>query len=299
MKGLMFDGGGVRGRLTIELLAAVMPDAEEPYLLGGTSTGAIIACAMAQGFEPRRIAKLYDGLAARSFPPGESGKVARLLMTGHMYDGQGLRDALRQVFGDTRLGETRNGRSTMLVAYNLTQDRPEVLGSLTTPNLSVVDAILASTAAPTYLPPHLIGDDVFWDGGVRHNNPTALVLDEYADWAIRGSQLAERDYDAVVSFGTGRLLRAPERPEDLLSLRGISRFRRLLEAAMNTSDSVDLASSLCRNIVRLAPGIPPELSAMDDGSPENLQALAIYGRNWCAAEDGAPLIQAARAALET
>src|SRR3970040_157027 len=94
---LALDGGGIRGILTLEYLARIeallrersrKPDtfclADYFDLIGGTSTGSIIAAGLALGFRVSRLQGLYKTLAATIFekPPYRFGvfvpKFARL-----------------------------------------------------------------------------------------------------------------------------------------------------------------------------------------------------------------------------
>jgi predicted acylesterase/phospholipase RssA len=70
---------------------------------------------------------------------------------------------------------------------------------------SLVDAVMCSTAAPTFFPPHQLSAGAFVDGGLAANNPCATAIA-----AILASSLAAEDgltprTVAAVSIGTGNV----------------------------------------------------------------------------------------------
>ena len=72
-------------------------------------------------------------------------------------------------------------------------------------NTSLVDAVMCSTAAPTFFPPHQLTAGLFVDGGLTANNPCATAIA-----AVLASSLAARDgltpeTIAAVSIGTGNV----------------------------------------------------------------------------------------------
>jgi uncharacterized protein len=86
---LALDGGGIRGVLTLEYLEAIEallrqrrddPDfllSDYFDLIGGTSTGSIIAAGLACGMSVKDIKSLYYGLGVKVFVPADLGLVAR------------------------------------------------------------------------------------------------------------------------------------------------------------------------------------------------------------------------------
>ena len=73
---LSLDGGGIRGLLAsrlLERLSAKRPGwMDSTDLLAGTSTGAILAAAVAAGLEPGVISRIYAPTVPRSSPTTRS-----------------------------------------------------------------------------------------------------------------------------------------------------------------------------------------------------------------------------------
>ncbi|CAG8594907.1 7904_t:CDS:10 [Dentiscutata erythropus] len=85
-------------------------------------------------------------------------------------------------------------------------------------NGTYVDILMATTAAPTFFPPHKIGSKTFIDGGIHLNNPTSTAYTE----AIRYSVPQEKI--SVLPLGTGCYLPDPQNP---------GKYRNLLFWAQN------------------------------------------------------------------
>ncbi len=212
---LSLDGGGMRGLYSATVLKVLGErfaklQQSGPLDIGkgfdlvvGTSTGAILAAGIAAGIRIDEIANLYEKIGPRIFPrPMPPGPVslrwrdkARFLTWGvrHLRHSAGdsgeLASALRDIFGTMTLGQIyeRRGIGLAISATRLLQHSPRVFKTPHIPSkdrdddLSVVDACVASSAAPIYLPLASITEDgiegqVFADGGLWANNPVLLGL---------------------------------------------------------------------------------------------------------------------------
>lgn len=192
MKILACDGGGIRGVLSAEILRRL--EEEHKFLarvdlFAGTSTGSIIAAALAAGLHPERVVDLYSAEGAAIFAPRDladrlAGSLDEYVRAN--YGSDGLRRALTGVFGDAVLGDLPRGVLIPTV-YLGDEARPasvKVFHNLPGPGtdraVRVVDALMASAAAPLYFPAHDARDPrlpgVFADGGLAANNPAACAL---------------------------------------------------------------------------------------------------------------------------
>jgi len=235
---LALDGGGLRGILSIGLLQKIEDTLRERHgggaefrlchyfdLIAGTSTGAIIAAALAKGWSVEEIRGKYLELGQRVFEKS----LFRNGLIRAKYDEAKLIPELQAVYGrDTTLGGAELQTGLLVVMKRLDTgspwpvsnnpagkyyaDRPNsVIGNSRYPLWQVVRA---STAAPVYFKRETItiaqaagkppeqGD--FVDGGVSPFNNPALQALMYA--TMEGYRLgwptgAERLL--VVSVGTG------------------------------------------------------------------------------------------------
>jgi len=239
---LALDGGGLRGVLTVAFLKRIedilrtktgggtdfrLSDYYD--LIGGTSTGSIIAAGLALGMSVDEVRNHYFQLGEKVFKPG-------LLSFGivkQQFDAKKVAAALKSVFGDRTLGSPDFRTAVMVMSKRLDTGSPWPLtnhpkaryfgpreGSKTVPNRDypLWSVVRASTAAPTYFDPESIvikaadskaglpavkGE--FVDGGVSTtNNPSLqLVLTATVTGYGFGWQMGE-DKLAVTSVGTGR-----------------------------------------------------------------------------------------------
>ena len=232
---LSIDGGGVRG-----IVAAIVLDALDGEfkaagkdcsvsecfdLIAGTSSGALIAAALSlprpdgdQGPAPANIRQMFEKNARRIFPSRWYcnipilGRLPQLF--GPLYQPTGLTSVLKDNLGDVVFASAR--RNLMIPAYSI-DPRDAVLfrGGPAYDALPegerfgmirVRDAVQASTAAPTFFPPHRVespdGKEKWTaiDGGVYVNDPAMTAVAE----AMR---LFPGDELHVISLGTGRQTR--------------------------------------------------------------------------------------------
>lgn len=237
---LSLIGGGIRGAFVTSYLKELesklgRPIAECFDLIAGTSTGGIIAAGLAFGHTAADMHDFYVNHGKSIFTeriPYRAKGAYRLVYpmanwvfkkrTGGSLDAafrarfcpHALEDSFDQGFGDHKLGEIECTRLIM-PAVNLTKGKPHVFRSCHLPtavhdrNVRIADAVIATTAAPTYFPHRQIGDCAYVDGGVWAADPSMLAVAE----AIRVQQFAKQlDPDApivtnnihLLSVGTGR-----------------------------------------------------------------------------------------------
>jgi uncharacterized protein len=225
---LALDVGGMRGVLTLEVLGALetmlrkRTDSGEEFVLAdwfdyiaGTSTGAIIAAALAWGMPVREIKALYQSLGREMFR-----KPILPRRFWYRYRPATLTERLKDVFGEATLGDPRLRSLLMMVLRNETTDSPWPLSNATGAmfndrsradcnlDLPLWQLVRGSTAAPTYFPAEIIHIGgrrlVFADGGLTSfNNPAfqlflMATLDGYGlRWPAGADRLL------LVSVGTG------------------------------------------------------------------------------------------------
>ena len=233
-KVLSLDGGGIRGALTLGYLKKIETLLREKQnnpnlvlsdyfdLIGGTSTGSIIAAALAIGMEVDTITNKYMTLGGKIFgkkldwwKPWETWSYLKA-----NYDHQALEDSLKDFFGEINLGSDQIKTGLCIVAKRA--DTNSVWPLINHPdgkyyatdkgankNIPLWQAVRASSAAPTYFAPQMIdvgnGERAaFVDGGVSMANNPALTLLMVATlngfpfhWKMGEDQLT------IVSVGTG------------------------------------------------------------------------------------------------
>jgi uncharacterized protein len=236
---LTLDGGGLRGILTLGILRRVEQILRERHgndpdfrlchyfdLIAGTSTGAIIAAALALGMSVEEVIGHYQQLGRDVFKKGW----LRKGIVRARYDEDELIAQLKRVFGkDRTLGDTDIKTGLLIVSKRLDTGSPWPLGNnpkgryfrakpadtwISNGDYPLWKVVRASTAAPSYFDPEpitiasqpgktkVVG--TFVDGGVSpFNNPSLqafmyATIDGYkVNWKTGADQLL------LVSAGTG------------------------------------------------------------------------------------------------
>ncbi len=131
---LALDGGGIRGVITLEVLARIESILREEKAVGnpsfrladyfdyiaGTSTGAIIAACLSIGMSVPEISHFYHAGAKEMF--SRAGYLRRFR---YKYEDQKLSSQLKEVFGaESTLGSDRIRTLLMMVMRNATTDSP-------------------------------------------------------------------------------------------------------------------------------------------------------------------------------
>lgn len=217
---LSIDGGGIRGLVSCLWLQAVedaLQQAGKPGglqkhfdLLAGSSSGALVACGLAMGLTPAKIADLYRNSRNQIFPGmagrlwSRAGRVFDHGLSAPRYDAKGLEKALKKAFGETTLGQAKV--PLMVTSYDTISRTPVVFKSFKPEHkdLPLWEICRASSAAPTYFPAHGMTVEgkpcALIDGGVVANNPTACAIAE----AMRKDAKVDAPTDLVVlSVGSG------------------------------------------------------------------------------------------------
>ena len=206
---LCIDGGGMRGIYSATYLKALASaysrkrgiagiDLGASFdLIAGTSTGAILACALAKNVPLDHIIALYEENGVKIFPErmpksklrlfGQLIRRSRVVAMGRI----ALADALSAELKDDTIGDIWRDRGIALAIPAVEMSRlrswvfktPHLANSKhRDDNYRLVDVCLASTAAPVYRSLTAIDnpdDDehhVFVDGGLWANNPVLVGL---------------------------------------------------------------------------------------------------------------------------
>lgn len=207
---LSLDGGGVRGISEIVLLKRLEKEyskfIRDTDLLVGTSSGGIIALALAADFSLTEIQELFSHSSKNIFMGSLFNKTKNIdkLITAN-YNTEGIRNSLREFFGDMKLGDLN--KKVAIVSFDLDNNalnsnrrtwKPKIFhnfpGQDSDEDVDVVDACLYTAAAPTFFP----SVDGYIDGGVIANNPAMVGIIQALD-----SRTAEKCLTAlhVLSIG--------------------------------------------------------------------------------------------------
>jgi uncharacterized protein len=224
---LAIDGGGLAGLIPAECLILIekqlneltgesRPLCDRFDLIGGTSTGAILAAGLSLGLSATELRDFYvkDGpdIFSKSWLP---------LQFWHKYPSAPLERHLKDVFKEaTTLGSDRLRTPIVVVAKNATlgstwffTNNPKNKFFEQNSSLPLWQVVRASTAAPTFFPPQKITvpdgtgqkrNYEFVDGGVStYNNPAFQVFLEATNPQYGFGWPAGVNNLLLLSLGTG------------------------------------------------------------------------------------------------
>ncbi len=232
---LALDGGGIRGVITLEILAEMESQLKQKLnkgdefrlgdyfdYIGGTSTGAIIAAGLSIGMSVQELLDFYLTKGKDMFD-----KTSILKRWKSLYESGPLLKMLQDTFGaDTDLVVSKGKYKSLLlvVTMNRTTDSPWPISNnplakyndLARPDcnakIKLFQLVRASTAAPVYFPAETLQWDpanpektfVFVDGGVTpYNNPAFLMYRMATQPAYNLNWEIGEDKLLIVSVGTG------------------------------------------------------------------------------------------------
>jgi hypothetical protein len=278
---LSIDGGGMRGALAVGILAELERTLREKLgkpdlllcdyfdLIGGTSTGAIIAAGLALGKDAEYLRELYHRLGPMVFRK----HMPRIWGVQSRFDPKGLERVIKQELGDVTLGSARWRTGFAAVAKRVDtgsswvlsncpgqmywEGDPEEIAAQPDPNLRKVvpnrdyplaKIVQASAAAPFFFDMVRLeitkGEPgVFFDGAMTpHGNPalqlamTALIPGYGLKWKAGADKLM------IVSIGTGQ--HRPAKPSWVLRPSFVAIWKALHALTSLSYDTSQLAISM-------------------------------------------------------
>lgn len=237
---LSCDGGGIRGYISSTLIRDLNEETQGKLLnnidgFAGTSTGGIISTALAAGVSIDVLVNIYATMADEIFvengwflaegevrfdDPDEQAKHEQMRergifsgpgITSCQYKATGLNSIMARYVGGKSLGDIDQSKFLAVNTAQLSNDalKNPRWSPVTFNNKKVgadysdvllVDVALATSAAPSYFPPHSVpGFGYFADGGTFANDPVMNALEV----ALASGMAGTHDDIEVISIGTG------------------------------------------------------------------------------------------------
>lgn len=208
---IAIDGGGIRGIFPAQILKRIKDElniefCENIQIIAGTSTGSIIAAALATEYPINKIVELYKTKGDEIFHRNYSGLLNIRNWKGYFkskYNNDYLKKALNGIFNDLTLSQTK--AKLMISASNISNGNVFIFKSNYDPdfirdkNTKIADAVLASCSAPTFFNPIKIKEYLLADGGLWANNPSLIALTE----AMGRRFKKDKSQIRILSLGTG------------------------------------------------------------------------------------------------
>lgn len=275
---MSLDGGGIRGLITVILLQRLSLEQglkdwlNHIDLVAGTSTGGLIALAIAKGLDLQVIRDLYEKKGRDVFDDSWLDDLMDLgTVIGSEYNNKKLTTELRKIMGNTTLGQLQ--RHVLIPSFDLDNEekdpqkrswKPKLFHNL--PGQDNDDGWLAykvglyTSAAPTYFP----SVDGFIDGGVFANNPSLCALAQTQD--SRNTSRPALSEVVLFSLGTGTSLTYITRKNlDWGYAQWVKPLISLMLDGVGGIADYQCKQILGESYFRLAPNFPPGVSIpLDD-----------------------------------
>jgi uncharacterized protein len=189
---LSLDGGGIRGIVAAKMLSILEKEINKPLneyfqLITGTSTGSILAAAIASGRTSEEIVDLYKQQSSIIFPYRKRFTFKRLpLIFKHgvsapKYSEKGLIQVLQGVFGNTTLFDIASPL-LLVISFDTVEREPIFFKSWRQDkgygNVPLWEVCVCSASAPTYFPAHKLDRRI--NGTAQGGYSTTIILDDAA-----------------------------------------------------------------------------------------------------------------------
>jgi uncharacterized protein len=318
---LAIDGGGIRGIIPAMILAEIEKRTQKQIfslfdLITGTSSGGILALGLTKPrlnpassdsapiaeYSAEDLVKLFAEYGAEIFYEPFWGKILGSIedIVQTKYSSESREEIFKQYFGNAFL--QNNLKEVFVPSYDIEQRIPifftnkvekEQTKSRSFRKLcldfTLTDTALATSATPTYFPPHRISTthntDGFYnliDGGLVANNPAHLAILEAQISKQENKQVLNLEEVLVVSLGTGSLTSVYPYNEvknwgllqwgiPLLNMvfdAGSEVIAGELERLFASSDQ-----ALKNSYYRFQTFLPSDLEVIDNTKPENIRQL--------------------------
>jgi hypothetical protein len=165
---LAIDGGGLKGAFAAGFLEAMQKDLKVDFneqfnLIIGTSTGSILAAALATNYPLSKTLEMYEEKSDLVF--NDNGLLKGLRKS--RYSNDDFISEVKKILGERKIHEVDTNLA--ITSVNISTGRGVVFDKNS--NVSISDAVIASCAVPVAFKPYRINDSYYVDGGVWANNP--------------------------------------------------------------------------------------------------------------------------------
>jgi patatin-like phospholipase/acyl hydrolase len=212
-KVLSIDGGGIRGIFP----AIILNNIEQKFniklsecfdLIAGTSTGSIIAAAIACDIPLQEVIDLYKNEGDTIFEKRIGGFLG---LFKSRYDNKTLKKFLDNRFKDRTLSDPCLKTRLLIPTTDISNGDVHVIKSkyleefTRDPDRLIKDAILASCSAPLYFNPTKLDNFLLADGGLWANNPSLVALTEAIGKIKKTREIESISFEntKLLSIGTG------------------------------------------------------------------------------------------------
>lgn len=224
---LSIDGGGVFGCIPVSFMGFVDNFPKDKFdAFGGTSVGAQLVSAYAEGMSTAQLSGLFPVLARQIFEPRPW--YGRLNPFGPRFSDINLNMALRGMLKSDTLGQIKPG--LVIPVFDFGNNKPKVYDNMADGpdrDMPVWEICRQSCAAPTYFAPWKGGID----GGIIANNPVVVTA-----MAVKSKLGIPFEQMKILSIGTGRTTWKPVDIEAIKKWNGLKWLRPMLDVLIEGNE---------------------------------------------------------------
>ncbi|MGB6298889.1 MAG: patatin-like phospholipase family protein [Rivularia sp. (in: cyanobacteria)] len=310
---LSLDGGGVRGIIAAKMLTDIEKRIDKPLneyfdLIVGTSTGSIVAAAIATGRNSDDIVEFFQNKSSSIFPyqsifsPQRIPLLLKYGISAPKYSDHNLIEVLKGVFGETRLFDIATSPRLLVISYDTIERNPIIFKSWRPDkpygNVPLWEVCVSSASAPTYFPAHKLDKRVI--GNLKDASINTIIFSEnestvdgvYENAEIRitdgkGSGQVRVIKNYIGSMRKALVNRAWDRIPDKTSTYSIKTIYSAIDGgvAANNPSGCGIAEAL-----RVGYS-PKEISILSIGTGERTRIIPYEkARTWGLFEWAAPIV---------
>lgn len=200
--GLALSGGGIRGAVHIGVLKALEENDIKIDVIGGTSSGSLVAALYAMGYSPihiyhlfKRYGKIITNIGTGNILNGVGGYIVnKKFNISGINDGKIIEDLYNEFASKKNIYKMSDMKMPIVIPTTDILDGREYVFTNSEPkrksyqkyitDISVGAAVRASSSFPAIFCPYKFKDHIFLDGGTLDNIPINEVLEHGADKVI-------------------------------------------------------------------------------------------------------------------
>ena len=277
---ISFDGGGVRAIAGIVFLKKLEEESDKKVadifdMFVGTSAGALnAACFACDGLRADEVKQYWskeylEQIMQTSFFWDQ----ASLIQARPRYENKGRIELLKDLFQNKNISTTKKPLITL--CYDIEKREHVIHSSYKTPNISLVDAVCASSAAPMYFPTHQISNGSWMiDGGVVTNNPSLIGY-------VEAKKFFNTESIRVLSIGAA-INKNKIKGSSSSKWGGVGWLRNdiigmVLDSEIHNSIAEDIIGN---NYLRINSPLGDINRMLDDASEKNIEKIHRLGLYW-------------------
>lgn len=163
--GYVLSGGGTKGLAHAGALQFLEEQGIRPAVISGTSAGSIVGALYAWGKKPEEILDFFKSIYFFHW-------THFTLKKPGLIDSNSFKKYFEGLFGKALIQDSKI--PLYITATDLVKGELKIFES----DVSLTDAVLASSAFPGVISPHIINGTMYSDGGILNHFPADILADE-------------------------------------------------------------------------------------------------------------------------